>query len=1284
MRLGSAEACPVASYNVRMPRLGLIDQQELLRWANTVSARSDFPRLVRRLILETGTGVVQLGFPAGEGVSVGSWDGTVRSTEATAFIPLGLSLWELSVEKSVGRKADTDYNKRTATPDGSPTAECTYVGASIRRWRDRQDWANTHAAEGRWKSVRAYGVDEIETWLDTAPVTHAWISERLGHAPHGLVPADTWWEDWSRATTPAIPFELVLAGEERAKAATAFKARLAQPPQIITIKAQSTDDALAFVAAVARQERATDGGYLLSRMAFIDDVASWRSLRDHQTPLVLLARTDEVRAEVVVGSTHHHLIVPVVGAAGADIELPPIDASDATVALKEAGLDEGRAGEIGPLARRSLRAMRRRLANKPELHQPTWAKPPVQRTVRRLLLAGQWSDRRPGDQVIVAALVGEEYADLREELAALSEEADPLVERVDQSWSLISPFDGWLLVGGQLRDDDLQRLEPAVRTVLTEVDPSLQLSRADRWLASMRGQIPDHSDDLRHGLATSLALLGARGHQVDLGGGSTGATLANYLVRIVLEQANQDRSCQLWASLSDVLPLLAEAAPDAFLKQVREGMRGSEPLLVGMFTDADTDSLSASSPHSGLLWALEGVAWSPDHVGQAVDLLARLAEIDPGGKLANRPQKSLADIFCPWHPENSVSVTRRLAAIDGIRRNHPTISWPLMLDLLPELQAIHFPTREPAYRDWKPLKMRVTVQEYWTFMDEIVRRVLEDAAVSAEHWRSLIEKLSHLYPPGREQVRQTLSRLIDAERFDADTRLQVWESLRDIVARHREFAEADWSLPTDELDALDVIVVRLAPDDAAHRHAWLFNDWFPELGDFHLRDDMAAYDRALAQRRAGAISEVERTSGLEGVIKLARSVQLPWGAGIALADAATAKHDDHLLGLTESNDDFDGQLALPYLTRRFEQSGWPWVESLIGEGSTLTALQRGRILVRTHDFPKAWEVADDQGEEVAEAFWRHFPTSGLGADFGHAEYAAGRLLAVERAAAALRLIGLYVRRGQPNQAEAAKLVATALETILSNSTPDREMRAILPFELQQLLSFLQQRKADVGWERVARLEWAYLTALGLDARTDTLHELMATDPSFFVDVVEAVYPPRSGDEAPSPSPKREQMASNGYRLLSNWSQVPGTDSSGALDGAALRRWVTEAFVLLEEADRLRVGQVRIGQVLASSPPDSDERWPGLEVRNLLEELQSDQVEEGLANGIIGTRWTTRGPDEGGRQEWELVDKYRQQAEQFTDEWPRTASVLRSVADHYESLARREDEAAERFRRGLER
>jgi hypothetical protein len=366
-----------------MTRPGLADQQELLRWAKTVSARSDFPRVIRRLVLETGRGVVQLGFPAGEGVAQGSWDGTVRSTEATAFIPLGLSLWELSVEEKVGTKAEADYSKRTTTPDGSPTQDCTYVAASPRRWGNRREWAQGHASEGRWKDVRAYGVDDLETWLESAPVTHAWMSELLGLAPHGIVPAETWWEGWSQATSPAISSALVLSGrEERAKD---FVTRLKQPAQIITIKGASRDDVLAFIAAVGYHEAVNDGGYLLARTAFVDQVASWRALRDHPNPLVLIPLTQEVRAEVAAGSAHH-LVVPVTGSADADIELPPIDSNGAITALKDAGLEERRAEEAGKLARRSLLALRRRLANKPELHQPSWAEPPVEKDVRRLVL----------------------------------------------------------------------------------------------------------------------------------------------------------------------------------------------------------------------------------------------------------------------------------------------------------------------------------------------------------------------------------------------------------------------------------------------------------------------------------------------------------------------------------------------------------------------------------------------------------------------------------------------------------------------------------------------------------------------------------------------------------------------------------------------------------------------------------------------------------------------------------------------------------------------------------
>jgi hypothetical protein len=136
----------------------------------------------------------------------------------------------------------------------------------------------------------------------------------------------------------------------------------------------------------------------------------------------------------------------------------------------------------------------------------------------------------------VGALAGEAYDALREELAALATQGDPFIAKVDHLWSLVSPFDAWLLLRTQLREDDLRRFEAAVQDVLGEIDPGLELPQRERWAAAVYGKARRHSEDLRQGLVTSLALLGVHGDRVDLGGGSTGATWANYLVRQLVER----------------------------------------------------------------------------------------------------------------------------------------------------------------------------------------------------------------------------------------------------------------------------------------------------------------------------------------------------------------------------------------------------------------------------------------------------------------------------------------------------------------------------------------------------------------------------------------------------------------------------------------------------------------------------------------------------------------------------------------------------------------------------
>jgi hypothetical protein len=140
--------------------------------------------------------------------------------------------------------------------------------------------------------------------------------------------------------------------------------------------------------------------------------------------------------------------------------------------------------------------------------------------------------------------------------------------------------------------------------VLGAVDPRLELPIADRWMAGV-GKTPLHSGDLRHGVADVLALMGAKGGDVSIGSGNVQSWLHGIFYRL-FARLNDDLSGQLWASVTDVLPLQAEAAPDLFLQAVERGLQGEQPLLRMTFADIAWSSvplwpwLVSGSPRYGL------------------------------------------------------------------------------------------------------------------------------------------------------------------------------------------------------------------------------------------------------------------------------------------------------------------------------------------------------------------------------------------------------------------------------------------------------------------------------------------------------------------------------------------------------------------------------------------------------------------------------------------------------------------------------------------------------------
>src|SRR5712691_8667283 len=115
---------------------------DLELWADYLDTRARLPQLVRRLIHATVDSIQQIEFPAGEGIQRPGWDGIVETTSGNAFVPSGLSGWEIGVDRDPGKKAEEDFQKRTKNPLGLDSSQTCFVFVTPRKWLKKAEWCD--------------------------------------------------------------------------------------------------------------------------------------------------------------------------------------------------------------------------------------------------------------------------------------------------------------------------------------------------------------------------------------------------------------------------------------------------------------------------------------------------------------------------------------------------------------------------------------------------------------------------------------------------------------------------------------------------------------------------------------------------------------------------------------------------------------------------------------------------------------------------------------------------------------------------------------------------------------------------------------------------------------------------------------------------------------------------------------------------------------------------------------------------------------------------------------
>lgn len=1247
-------------------------------WSHRVDARINLSLLVAQLVRASVASVEDYDFPTGDSAQRPGYDGRLVARPALGFehfLPDGKSVWEFGTNEDPIDKVGKDCKARTETPgSGVDPSNTTLVLITGRVWRHKTtilDWiAEKKKKSSPWKDIKVYDAVALEAWLELCPGVAAAIArDVVGTLPKtGALSPEEFWNEYAGRFEPHLIEQVAVAG--RAEQSVTMLQQLLDTPQVFRWQGDSLAEVLAFMVASIRLAPEDDRKFLQSRVLIVETEEAARLLKGSRHLIFAVYRDARTHAGAL--SDHHVVIAPmgresIRSAAATRLGRP--NSHEMAEALKVMGLDEFRARRLAQECDRSVTILARRItsgvAALPPWHTATELIP--------ALLAGAWDTSSTGDREVLAQLAGfPTYEQFEPTVRRFRQMEDAPIETVDRVWVVRAPVDVFVNLANLLGPEHFEALGTAANKVFGNLDPTLSLAGDERPLARMRGEdLPPHSHWLREGLTNTLLIVAALGPQSDLAI-PNGVTPQAFVDGLIAAIPSLNSDYRVLASLRQQLPLLMEAAPVPLLQALEHLLEGDGANLKPIFQDdRNKSSIFTSSPHTQLLWALELIAWDPAYLLRAALILLKLAAIDPGGSLANRPSRSLRTIFLSWRPATNATLRLRLVVLDALIAADGNRSWPLLMALLPKGHDVADVGLKPIFREAGASESEVmTYALLYETHNAVLGRALNLAGTHAYRWSDLVDALHTLSDEQKTRVihglQQTLKDFPDA------AKTELWEKLARIIRHHRAWPQAAWSLGDQYLSQLEAIQEQLQPSDPIQQTLWLFEEAYPMIENPEGKGSIEEVERL----RNEAIQALVQKRGSGALFELAAHAKNPRFIGLAAGQVIDDTRELMAIALQafSRGDSLDGFVSLVSAAAvyRFPMEWTATVREAFQTKSITTSQLVTLTVGWTHE-RTTWDFVASFGDDAWDLYWSLKNGWGIRGSSNDITYAVEQYLRVNRSETVV--LELF-----PQFAEiSSEQLLSTLDQFDRRLAAEPELinAGNLHFYLQQVFKTLRSRD-DVRPEQLAVQEYRYLSlfrygAYGEDSFPLELEKFMAESPEFFVRILSDVYSPASdrGKEIEVTEQERGR-AHIGWTLLEGFKTIPGQEGT-QIDPSELQTWAEDVLELAKRADRFEIAGEQIGALVAHCPVDpEDEIWPHRSIRMCLELWASDAIERGVINARINIRGVTRRqPKDGGMLEWNLVEGLRWNAASLT-EWPRTSQLLQKLADYWEVAAKQQD------------
>jgi len=869
-------------------------------------------------------------------------------------------------------------------------------------------------------------------------------------------------------------------------------------------------------------------------------------------------------------------------------------------------------------------------------------------------LVGAWRDDSEADNAILSTISGSDDTTWKPILrSVLLKPKSPInlqagVWRMDSREKIIQEQ------GGRLFDDGLERFETVVIKVLRELDPQFELAPENRYAATIHSKVLTHSRELRRGLAESLAIIGCNPKLLPNCTPDKAETFSRYAVKEILDGA----SWILWGSLDPILPHLAEAAPTMFLEAVEAAVRKEPCPFLEVFAQ-EGKGFTGRVHSTGLLWALETLAWDKELLVRVAVVLGKLAAIDPGGRSRNSPLDSLTRILLPWNPQTTATAEKRIVAVESVDREQPETGWKLLISLLPNVTSFTHDTRKPTWRttvtsDWTAKVSNVDYRKQVAkYSGMVADRAIDDNA----KFLFVLGKLGNLSETAVATILDHLS-APDAQQLESGVRVDVWNELQTLVSRHRKYADSDWSFDEDVLQRIEVAANNLAPTNAIDRYRRLFQRDEPDL--FEGDGTWEEKTEKLQQRRISAIREILKEEGFAGISRFVELVEMPRRVGWLVAEFVEAELESHVLpGLLTSDSENQREFANGFVDSQFGKNDWAWAKAI--DMSRWQTDQVARLLTWLPFGQAAWNLLSELGKDIETAYWQTVSVNRYCSVEDNVAFAIDNLLRNNRPKEALCCIYASLQDDQPLDCE------RAVKALLALASSEEHFRRLDNRSITDIIAALQ-KNAETDASSLRKIEFSFLDLLDghRGAVPIALEKSLASDPDFFCDAIKLIYRSKNEPKPKEPSSTIEQLrAERIYTLLQQWHRVPGLQDDGTFSPSCFWDWLNYVKDHCRESGHIEVAMSSFGEVLTHAPPDPDGLWIHRTIAKALSGDDASDMRHGFQLAIHNSRgahWigTT------GEEEFALAKSYLAKAEDVENAgYFRFAVELRDLAESYD-------------------